>query len=619
MRRQTFFLLLAVCASRAAVVRVENTAVNHETGYERIAARVAFAIDPALPVNRVIVDLDRAPRNSAGQVEFSADLVLLKPQKPNGTLLLDIPNRGNRTAIGAFNEAFLMEAGFTVAWVGWQFDVPEGANLVRLYAPVARGIKGLVRAEIVVDRRESRHSLADRNHRPYPIVDPHDAALTLTVRDHVDSPRRTIPRAAWRIEDGTAITMTEGFEPGHLYELVYTSQDPPVAGLGLAAVRDIVSYLKEQEKLSRAVGFGVSQSGRFLRNWLYFGFNQDEKGRIAMDGVWANVAGAGRGSFNQRFAQPSRDGHPFLNTLYPTDLFPFTDLEESDPVTGLKDGLLTHSLKPEFRPKIFYTHSSYEYYGRDAALIHISPDGKHDAPLPPDTRVYFFAGGQHGAAAFPPPHNNTQNSSSPNPYNLCFRALLVAMNEWVRHGALPPASVYPRVASGELVPLSAVKFPKIPGVAFPTRITTARREDFGRDFRAKGIATQEPPKLGTPFPALVPQVDRDGLDLGGIRMPGLQAPLATYTGWNLRTAAIGAPDELFSMQGSWIPFAGTKAEREKSGDPRLSLEERYAGREDYLKKFEAAAKSLEAQRFLLPADVARLMERAATEWDYVHK
>src|SRR5215831_2580022 len=617
--RRILLIVLGVCAGRAAVVHIENTAVTHQQGFDRIAARVDFAIDLALPVNRVIADVDLAPRNAAGRVEFSADVVLLKPEKPNGTLLLDIPNRGNRTVTNAFNEAFLMEQGFTVAWVGWQFDAPQGANLVRLYAPVANGIKGVVRAEIVVDRRETRQSLADRNHRPYPIVDPEDPTLTLTVRDHVDSPRRTIPRAAWRIEDGTAITMTEGFDPGRLYELIYTSQDPPVAGLGLAAVRDVVSYLKEHEKLGRAIGYGVSQSGRFLRNWLYFGFNQDEQEHIALDGVWANVAGGGRGSFNQRFAQPSRDGHPFLNTLYPVDLFPFTDLEQTDSVTKLKDGLLTHSLKAEFRPKIFYTNSSYEYYGRDAALIHISPDGKHDAPLAPNTRIYFFAGGQHGAAAFPPPHNNTQNSSSPNPYNLCFRALLVAMNEWVWHDTLPPASVYPHVASGELVPLSTVKFPKIPGVAFPARIAMARREDFGREFRTKGIVTQEPPKVGTPFPAMVPQVDRDGLDLGGIRMPEIQAPLATYTGWNLRAAAIGAPDELFSMQGSWIPFARTKVEREQSGDPRLSLEERYTDREDYLKKFEAAAKRLEAERFLLPADVAKLAERAATEWDYAHR
>jgi Alpha/beta hydrolase domain len=617
--RRTVLIAVVACVARAAVVRVENTSVTHEDGYDRVAARVYFTADPALPVNRVIVDLDKAPRNAAGLVEYSADLLLLKPKQPNGTLLLDIPNRGGRPASGAFSEAFLMERGFTVAWIGWQFDVPEGNNLLRLYAPVATGVKGLVRAEIVVDRREARHSVADRNHRPYPIFNPDDPALVLTVRDRVDAPRRAIPRSAWHVENGNTIAMTEGFDPSRLYELVYTSQDPPVAGLGLAAARDIVSYLKEQERLQRAIGFGVSQSGRFLRTFLYYGFNQDEKGRIAMDGVWANVAGGGRGSFNQRFAQPSRDGHPFFNTLYPTDLFPFTDLDETDPATGIRDGLLTHGLKPQFRPKIFYTYSSYEYYGRNAALIHISPDGRRDAGLAPDTRIYFFAGGQHGAAPFPPPRNHTQSASSPNPYNLCFRALLVAMNDWISRGTPPPASVYPRISSGELVPASAVKFPKIPGVAFPARFTPAWPENFGPDFLTKGVATQEPPKLGTPYPFLVPQVDRDGLDLGGIRMPELQAPLATYTGWNLRSPEIGAPDELFSMQGSWIPLARTKSEREKSGDPRLSIEERYSSHDNYLEKFTAAAKSLEAARFLLPADTARLLQRAATEWDYIQR
>jgi hypothetical protein len=414
------------------------------------------------------------------------------------------------------------------------------------------------------------------------------------------------------------VVMTEGFDPGRLYELVYTSQDPPVAGLGFAAERDVVSYLKAGG-LKNAIGFGVSQSGRYLRTFLYYGFNRDEQGRMVLDGVMANVAGAGRGSFNQRFAQPSRDGHPFFNTLYPSDLFPFTDLEETDPATGLRDGLLTHALAAEFRPKIFYTNSSYEYYGRDAGLIHVTPDGKADAPLAPNTRVYMFSGGQHGAAAFPPRVNGTQNASNPNPYNLCFRALLTAMNAWVKDGTAPPASVYPHVSAGELVPLAAVRFPKIPGVAFPTHVTLARREEYGPEFRTKGIATVEPPKLGLPFPAMVPQSDADGNDLGGIRTPEVAVPLATYTGWNLRAKEIGAPDELYSMQGSWIPFARTKAEREKTGDTRLSIEERYAGREDYLKKFEAAARSLQGAGFLLPADTQKLLERGAAEWDYLHR
>ena len=276
-------------------------------------------------------------------------------------------------------------------------------------------------------------------------------------------------------------------------------------------------------------------------------------------------------------------------------------------------------MKPADWPKVFYSNSSYEYYGRDASLIHTSIDGKKDAALPASTRVYFFAGGQHGPAAFPPPQNHTQNMSNPNPYTWSLRALLMAMNTWVKDGSQPPPSLYPKVAADQAVQLGAVQFPKIPGVSFPTRTTRAWHADYGPQFRNAGVITQEPPKLGAPFPLLFPQVDKDGNDVGGIRLPELQAPLATYTGWNLRAADIGAPDELFSMQGSWIPFARTKADRTKTGDPRLSMEERYTGREDYLVKFEAAAKSLVGAGYLLASDVPQLVERGAAEWDYLHR
>jgi hypothetical protein len=299
-------------------------------------------------------------------------------------------------------------------------------------------------------------------------------------------------------------------------------------------------------------------------------------------------------------------------------VFPFTDLEEADPATGAKGGLLLHAGKTEYWPKIFYTNSSYEYYGRDAALIHSTPDGKKDAPLPDSTRVYFFNGGQHGPAAFPPPHKDTQNSSNPNPYTWSMRAMLVEMNDWIKDGTAPPPSIYPKVSADQAVTLGAVQFPKIPGVAFPARTQRAWRVDYGPQFAA-GIVTQEPPKLGAAYATLVPQVDRDGNELGGIRMPEIQAPLATYTGWNLRAPEIGAPDEMYSMQGSWIPFARTRQEREQKGDPRLSIEERYRNREDYLKKFEAAAKSLAGLGYLLRDDVPQLVRRGAAEWDYLHR
>ncbi len=627
--RTIFGTLLVAIVSRAALLRIEikeRTDVPN-TAYERIVGRAYFSVDPALPANRAIVDLDKAVRNSAGQVEFSSDLYLLRPKSPaagNGTVLFEVSNRGGKGMLNMFNrgDQFLFDRGYTLAWIGWQFDVPEQAELLRLYAPVAKGVTGVVRAEIVVDRREFTHSVADRNHRPYPILKPDDPALSLTVRDRVDGARRPVPRTEWHIENGTAIVMKDGFEPGRLYELVYTAQDPPVAGLGMAAIRDFISHLKSggapEMPVKRAIAFGVSQSGRFLRAYLYDGFNQDEKNHKVFDGVMAHVAGAGRGSFNLRFAQPSRDGHPFFNTLYPTDVFPFTDLEETDPVTGAKGGLLAHAGKAEDWPKIFYTNSSYEYYGRDAALIHSSPDGRKDAPLAPNTRVYFFAGGQHGPAAFPPPHNNMQDYANPNPYTWCLRAMLVEMTAWIKDGTQPPASLYPKVSADQAVTPGAVQFPKIAGVNFPTRTQRAWRADYGPSFAA-GIVTQEPPKLGAPFATLVPQVDRDGNELGGIRMPELQAPLATYTGWNLRAPEIGAPEEMFSMQGSWIPFARTRQDRERTGDSRLSIEERYKNREDYLEKFAAAGKSLVAAGFLLDGDLPQLLLRGGAEWDYLHR
>jgi hypothetical protein len=323
--------------------------------------------------------------------------------------------------------------------------------------------------------------------------------------------------------------------------------------------------------------------------------------------MMAHVAGAGRGSFNERFAQPSRDGHPFLNTMYATDIFPFTDGDETDILTGQTAGLLDRAAKANAAPKIFYTNTSYEYWGRDAALIHVSPDGKTDATVPDTTRIYFFAGGQHGPAGFPPPQHNTQNSSNPNDYKWALRALLAAMDNWVRKGSEPPASVYPKVA--QLTTPDGVKFPKIPGVNFPLHPNTAYRMDF----------SVLPPKVGAAFPALVPQCDEDGIDLGGIRMPEVAAPLATYTGWNLRSATIGAPDQLFSMQGSWVPFPVDKAQREARHDPRVSIEQRYATREAYLALVRASARQLVKDGFLLEADVEPVVERSAVEWAYLHR
>jgi hypothetical protein len=610
--------LLFACASFGAVTSVELVErTDYPPGpYEHIVAKVHFAVDPKLPANRIIADIDLAPRNSDGLVEFSADLDVLKPldsAKGNGTALFEISNRGGKALFHAFQlgDNFLLDHGFTLVWVGWEFDVPPGKDLMHLYAPVATNngqpILGLVRSEWEGDKRVTKIPLGDRNQIGYAVADPDYAENRLLVRDTVNGERRTIARAKWKFSDATHVTMDEGFDPGKIYEVIYQAKDPVLAGLGPAAIRDVVSFMKhpgvetlladQHNYIKRAIGFGISQSGRFLRSFLYDGFNQDEKNARVFDGVWAHVAGAGRGSFNARFAQPSRDGHPFYNVFYPVDIPPFTD----------NDGLLAKAVAANVVPKIFYSNGAYEYWGRAASLIHTSPDGRADAPLAKDTRVYFFAGSQHGPGSIPPHAVEAQNPSGVIDYRASFRALLLAMQAWLKDGKEPPASEYPRIAKDQLVTLGAYAFPKIPGVEVPRRTREAYRLDF----------SVEPPKATTPYPALVPQVDTDGNETSGIKMPEVQVPLASYTGWNLRNKSIGAPEELYSMVGSWIAFPSTKAAREQRKDPRLSIEERYPNKNDYLDRITAAAQKLVQAGFLLDRDVPQLRERAAQEWEYV--
>ncbi len=636
--RTILALFIAIATAPAAVVRIEITERDDAPGapssYERLAGRVHFAIDPRLPQNRIIADLDYAPRDAEGKVAFMADFTIVRPRDPqagNSTVLLEIPNRGGRSLPEFFDatahDGFVFARGYTLAWVGWQWDMPDTPGLLRLYPVIAtdRGkpITGLVRAEFTPDRRVDSFSLADRSMQAYPALDPADAGLTLTVRDRIDGPRRPLPRKAWQFApDARSITMAAGFEPGRIYELVYRAKDPVVAGLGPAAVRDFVSWLKygtpgaPERRVEHAISFGASQSGRFLRTFIYQGFNQDEAGRKVFDGVLAHIAGAGRGSFNHRFAQPSRDAQPIANTFYPVDIFPFTDLPETDTVTGATGGLLDAARRAGVVPKIFYTNSAYEYYGRAASLIHTTPDGSEDAPLAPETRLYLFAGSQHGPDAFPPGRSLSQFRRNPADFHWVMRALLVAMQDWIAADREPPPSEIPTLAARTLVAPGEVRFPAIPGVKFPQRIHRAWRADYGPEFATRGIITFEPPKLGASFPTLLSQVGADGNDLAGVRLPEVAVPLATYTGWNLRDPAAGAPDELASLIGSWLPFERTRAERERAGDPRPSIAERYPSREAYLDRIATVARDLARRGLLLETDVPHLIERSAAQWEY---
>ena len=599
----TFAALFAAFGtlSRAAVTRVEVTErvglpVN---GYERIAGKVYFAIDPKLPANRSIVDIDLAPRNAAGLVEFSADLLVLRPKdeaKSNGTAFLEIANRGSSPFWGALNigaargmpgkqdmgDHFMLDQGYTLVWVGWQIDV-MGANNVKLYAPVLADVTGKVRTEILVNQKTTSEAL------PYPAAAVASGALT--VRDKADGQRIAIPSDQWKL-NGDRLEFAAGFEPGKLYDFVYTAKDPAVAGLGMAAVRDYVSYIKQRGEVKRAIGAGVSQSGRFLRTFIADGFNGDEKGKKVFDGVWAHVAGGGHGDFNQRFAQASRTSGQFSGVDFPTDLPPFHP-----------DELLAKSVKAGVAPKLLLSNGSHEYWGRAAGLNHVSEDGKSDVAPTGDVRIYYVAGTQHGAGGGPNPL--VQNPTNPMDWSFFQRAMVVAINKWVTDGTAPPASQVPRIDKDQLVAASALRFPRIPGVNVVKTAYAPRRLDLG----------QEPPKVGEAFPALVPQVDTDGNETSGIRLPELRYPLATYMGWNLRNPSIGSPTEQYPLIGSMVAFPRTRAEREKLGDPRLSIEERYKDEQEYLGKIEAAARELAKQRFLLEGDIPQVVARAKQRWE----
>lgn len=623
-------LLLAALAASGAVVNVDisERADLPIQGYERLSGKIHFAVDPKLAANQIVADISLAPLNGKGLVEFSSDLLVMRPKDPskgNGTALVDIPNRGTRTMLNLFNlengrdfkraedfgDPLLFEQGFTLVWIGWEWDLPQRDNLLKLYAPSIKGLTGVVRSEIMLDKKATVQSLGDRAQIPYYVADTKPA--TLTVRDQVNGPRTLIPNSEWHFTpDGGSVEYPAGFEPGRIYEVVYQGKDPALAGLGMAATRDYVSYLKQKGEARRAIGFGQSQSGRFLRTFLYYGFNADEQGKRVFDGVWAGVPGAGRGAFDHRFAQPSRDGGPRTNLFYETDLFPFTDNPETDGTWT--DGLLLKAQKAGVVPKIFYSNGSYEYWGRNAALLHVSPDGKHDVEPAKDTRIYYIAGAQHNANT-PPARQATQNLTNPLDYRLAFRALLLDLNAWVTNGAIPPPSRYPRLDKDTLVAPSALAFPHIPGAALPIEPAHAYRLDFGPDFRSKGIVTIDPPKVGAMFPALVPQVDSDGNETAGVRLPDQQVPLATYTGWNPRSPSVGGADSNYTFMGSMIPFPRTKADRDKSGDPRPSIEERYQSLDAYLKQVESAARALVAERFMLERDVPLAVEKARTRWN----
>jgi hypothetical protein len=672
MKRTGSLLLLllfgaVVACAEAEVVRLEVTrrqvllngqAFGAAGPYEKLVGTVHFALDPTLPANAGIVDLALAPRNVRGLIEFSADFYLLKPVDPargNGRLFYEAGNRGTKRILPVFQRATgsadpttaaeigngaLMNQGFTLLWMGWQWDVPEGR--MRMDIPIAtengQPITGLVRGDFIPGPNATTALIADRGHIPYPVVDPQSREHVMYVRTLPSDPPQMISREQWRFTTPPAgaaattgpnsVTLDGGFEPGRIYDVVYRARDPRVVGVGLAGTRDIVSFFKHATAaqgnpspgLRFAIGWGVSQTGRFLRHFVYEGFNADERGRIVFDGVFDQVGGAGRGSFNHRFGQQSRDQLQHFNIQYPVDMFPFADEEQTDPVTGARDGLLARARPSKTVPKFFHLLTNSEYFNRAGSLTHTDVTGTRDVDAPATSRIYQVASAPHIVGPFPPaPYTDPdfvgQAEMNPLDYNPVIRALFRALDAWVVSGAEPPPSRYPRLDNDTLTSPDRAGWPRVPGFAIPQAPMTTYRLNFGPEW-SKGRVTIEPPRLGAPFVSRVPAVDEAGNDRGGIRLPEVAVPLATHTGWNYRRPSIGAPDRLASEIGSYLPLARTRADRERTGDSRLSIEERYSDKQAYLDRITAAAHELVEQRYLLIEDVADLVARAGAHYDW---
>lgn len=654
-------------AARGEVVKIDvvSKSIIHnklygKTGaYEKITGRVHFAFDPRNPANAKITDIDLAPTDSHGRVDAWGNVVVYQPVDPakrSGVAILTVPNRGR----GGSLLPLFARHGLTMVWLGWEFDVPDKpAGLLRLHVPAARNpdgssIHGLVRSDWVVENptRTLRlgHQRGSAKLVGYPVTDTASQEAYITVRDDRNAPRHLVPRKDWRfaretskgvVPDTRHIYMERGFTPGKVYELVYPARNPPVVGLGLAAVRDMMAYEKYDPKslfpAKWGIATGYSQDGRFLRHFMYLGFNEDEHKRKVFDGIMAMAGGAGRGSFNHRFAQPSRDGLCFSAFFYPSDLFPFTGRAEHDPMSGRTDGLLVHMPK-KYLPKVFYTASGFDYWCRNASLIHTSVDGTRDiAPLP-NVRIYHIAGTQHVLRdVFPPTRDTRPDPGAPpgritgpdepaawrgDPVNGWWniRALGLRLVEWVKDGRAPPPSQIPRIADGTLVSVAAAKkaFPRIPGVGFPHLTNLAYRADYGPRWKA-GIIDFQPPRLGPAFTSLVPVTDSLGNELGGIRNVELRVPLATYTPWSLRTGMPGPQDELADFRGMFIPLPWNAADKKRTGDPRPAVLQLYRSRADYMDKVRAAVKVLIKEGFVLPGDADAVIKHAGQEWDWLEK
>lgn len=617
---------------RFDIVRIEPAFEGRSFGtvgtYDRIIARATVALAPNDPHNTIIVDLDRAPRNPQGLVEATAEVEILRPTNAangNRRLLYDVVNRGTQRALAYFNDApagndfskaaaagngFLMNRGYTVVISGWQGDLGARAGWKTISVPVVPNVTGLSREEFIFDHTRNPATAT----LTYPAADLDPSKARLTVRQRETDPRTKPADLSFTFDGSDKVTIKRpaGFDAGAIYELIYLAKDPKVMGMGFAATRDIVSFLRRDaadaigtpnplaDRIDHAVSLGVSQSGRFLHDFLYLGFNEDEAGRMVFDGLMPHIAAGKKMFTNYRFAQPGRNMQEHGETLYPGTAFPFTYPVTTDPVSGRIDGWLARCLAAKNCPKIIQTDTDLEFYQSFGSLVVTDTKGE-PLTMPDNVRLYYLASLQHAATANAKSGINPLCTYPTNPLYAgpVLRALLVALEGWTTDGTAPPASRYPSRADGTLVTTAAnaAGFPNIPGFRYGGLVHQPTVVDHD----------QTPPAKTTAYPVFVPKVDTDGNAVAGIRLPTLVAPVGTHLGWNVRKQDF-AEGALCGNFGSMLPFAKTREERLATKDSRLSIEERYPNAAARAAVIEQAARQLVRDRLLLEDDVSGYLQ-----------
>ena len=631
-----------------------------DTGpYERLLGKAHFAIDPEEKSLPYICDLDLAPRNAQGMVEFSGTLDIVKPvdlDKGNRRILYEFSNRGGHAAITGFNygrgldmskpeyagDGFLMRRGYTVVWSGWQGDlIDQGSNVVA-YLPFAmrdgKHLRGTVRQEFstiapgVLSLGTSEGAEGGQNVQPYPVLDRGTASLT--VRELEADTRQPVPDSEWELakaelKDGQVVLTPSrdhlhikgGFKPGWIYELIYETEGSRVMNLGFLGIRDLLSMLRHDARdsagnpnplaghVDKVYGVGASMSGRVIREYVYEGWNEDREGRQVFEAVHTHT-GSGRLFQNQRFAQVGRYPRQHEEHQWPSEYYPFTFNAVPDPFTERNEGLWQ---RPASDPLVVHTHTEGDYWIRHVSLTHSDPRDGSDVDLPESTRMYHLTGAPHMTRPVNDPiwiGQLTPNSMSPAPYR---RALLVLMDQWATDGTPPPPSMIPSSSDKTLVTSdeALASYPKVPGVNKPKGNSRLPRYNYGPDFDSRGIMSVFPPQTfdGQEYPLRVSQTDADGNGIAGLRYPDVDVTVGTNNGWSMRRAGYAEGDQFWNT-GSFVPFARTRAEREASGDPRPSIEERYASHEAYVDAVRRCCEARVSERLMLQEDADRFIEAA---------